>query len=53
MAAARNIPLTFGSDAHAPEEVGMAFGPTAQWVKKLGYTHYCRFENRRPIPTPL
>ena len=48
------VPITFGSDAHAPEEVGMGFNAALQLAKDAGYTHYCGFDaNRRsfhPLP---
>lgn len=53
MAAARRIPLTFGSDAHAPTEVGMDFDRAVKLARELGYTRYCRFERRRRQETAL
>lgn len=35
------VPITFGSDAHAPEEVGMNFTEAIQLARSVGYTH-CR-----------
>ncbi len=40
--------ITIGSDAHKPEDVGVAFDRTAEILKSLGYRHYCIFENRLP-----
>jgi histidinol-phosphatase (PHP family) len=37
MAADLNVPLTFGSDAHAPGEVGMDFTQAIQLAKDSGY----------------
>ena len=41
------VPITFGSDAHAPEEVGMNFADALELARSAGYTSYCRFEQRR------
>lgn len=40
------VPLTFGSDAHSPKEVGMDFEEAIALAKKTGYTHLRRFRNR-------
>lgn len=32
-----NVPLTFGSDAHKPEEVGYMFDKAEETIKKAGY----------------
>jgi len=40
------VPVTFGSDAHAPEEVGMGFKKAIKLAKKVGYTHACVFDSR-------
>jgi histidinol-phosphatase (PHP family) len=41
------VPITFGSDAHAPGEVGMNFAEAVALAKNSGYTHHCRFTQRR------
>ena len=41
------VMITFGSDAHAPSEVGMNFAEAVALAKTAGYTHYCRFTQRR------
>lgn len=46
MAAEMRVPITFGSDAHAPEEVGMAFGQAVALARAAGHTHWCRFTGR-------
>jgi histidinol-phosphatase (PHP family) len=46
MAAQAGVPITFGSDAHAPAEVGMNFAEAVQLAHSAGYTHYCRFTGR-------
>ena len=42
----KNVPITFGSDAHAPEEVGMAFPEAVSLAKSVGYLKTLRFQNR-------
>ena len=45
MAQAR-IPITFGSDAHAPGEVGLNFAEAVHAAKQAGYSNWCRFAGR-------
>ena len=47
------VPLTFGSDAHAPGEVGMDFGHAIELARGAGYRHWRRFTGRRPEDLPL
>jgi histidinol-phosphatase (PHP family) len=47
LAAARGVALTFGSDAHAPGEVGMNFVEAVALARAVGFTHACRFTARR------
>ncbi len=47
VAAQNGIAITFGSDAHAPEEVGMNFAEAIQLANEFGYAHSCRFTRRR------
>jgi histidinol-phosphatase (PHP family) len=47
LAAERKVPITFGSDAHAPGEVGMAFGEAVALARSVGCRHYRRFSRRR------
>jgi histidinol-phosphatase (PHP family) len=47
MAAQLGVPITFGSDAHAPNEVGMNFAEAVQLARSAGYTHYCLFTKRQ------
>lgn len=47
------VPLTFGSDSHAPELVGHAWEETRRDLLALGVTHLHRFEGRRRIPVSL
>jgi histidinol-phosphatase (PHP family) len=41
------VPITFGSDAHAPAEVGLNFAEAVQLARSAGYTHSCRFTQRK------
>jgi histidinol-phosphatase (PHP family) len=43
----KGVPITFGSDAHKPEEVGMNFAEAIQLARETGYRECCRFEKRR------
>ncbi|MGD1085202.1 MAG: histidinol-phosphatase HisJ family protein [Verrucomicrobiota bacterium] len=47
LAAQRKVPITFGSDAHAPGEVGLAFGEAVALARAVGYTTCRRFSRRR------
>ncbi len=47
LAAATGVPITFASDAHAPNEVGMNFAEALQLARSAGYTHCCRFTKRQ------
>jgi len=43
----KGIPITFGSDAHAPAEVGMNFSEAVQLARGVGYQESCRFDQRK------
>jgi histidinol-phosphatase (PHP family) len=43
----KGVPITFGSDAHAPEEVGMNFAEAIQFARSVGYKKSCRFTQRK------
>jgi histidinol-phosphatase (PHP family) len=47
MAAQLGVPITFGSDAHAPAEVGLNFAEAVQLARSAGYTRYSRFTKRQ------
>ncbi len=47
MARAAGVPITFGSDAHAPGEVGMNFPEAISLARSVGYTQRCRFTQRQ------
>lgn len=41
------VPITFGSDSHSVEEVGLNFAEAVQLARAAGYTRCCRFSGRR------
>ena len=47
------IHLTFGSDAHAPSEVGADFDYALRLARETGFTHWCRFKRREKELVPL
>jgi len=47
LAAKEGVPITFASDAHAIGEVGMNFTEAIALARSAGYTHSCRFTQRR------
>jgi histidinol-phosphatase (PHP family) len=47
LAAQRGVRITFGSDAHSVEEVGMNLAEALQMARDAGYTRYCRFTRRQ------
>jgi len=47
LAAKIGVPITFGSDAHAPEEVGMNFNEAVASARDAGYTQWCSFTQRK------
>jgi histidinol-phosphatase (PHP family) len=47
LAQALGVPITFGSDAHAPGEVGADFDLAVALARSVGYTHCLRFTQRR------
>ena len=44
---ARKVPITFGSDAHSPEDVGKDFDKGRELALAAGYTEYVLFRNRK------
>ena len=42
----KGVPITFGSDAHAPEEVGMNFTEAISFAHEVGYKECCQFTKR-------
>ena len=47
LAAQSGVPITFGSDAHAPGEVGANFAEAIALARSASYTHSCRYTQRR------
>jgi len=47
LARGRNVPITFGSDAHAPGEVGLDFAQAVALARSAGYTEVRRFNRRQ------
>jgi histidinol-phosphatase (PHP family) len=47
LALQNGVPITFGSDAHAPEEVGLGFAEAVQLARQAGYAESVRFERRQ------
>ncbi len=43
----KGVRITFGSDAHAPEEVGMNFTEAMQLAREAGHTEGCHFIQRQ------
>lgn len=41
--------ITFGSDAHSPENIGGKFKEAADLVKSIGFRHYTVYKQRKPI----
>jgi len=49
----RGVPITFGSDAHAPQEVGMNFGEAVQLAWSVGYRETSLYSGRRRATLPI
>jgi histidinol-phosphatase (PHP family) len=47
LALKREVPITFGSDAHAPEEVGMNFEEAVELARGVGYRQCLTFAQRK------
>ena len=47
LAAQAGVPVTFGSDAHAPGEVGANFVEALALAKDSGHALTCRFNQRK------
>lgn len=44
-----DIPITFSSDAHAPEQVSLYAKEIVQLAREVGYTQCATFKNRQRI----
>ncbi len=51
--ARHGVPVTLGSDAHQPTEVGSDFDRSLEALRSAGYREITRFERRKPIPVPI
>ncbi len=47
LAFAKGVPITFGSDAHKPEEVGMNFAEAIQLARSVGYKECWQLSQRQ------
>jgi len=47
------VKITFGSDAHAPHEVGMNLKDAVNLARDCGYENCCRFTQRNKTTVPL
>jgi histidinol-phosphatase (PHP family) len=47
-AAEKGVPITFASDAHAPEDVGLNFAEALHLARQAGHVRWCRWTQRRP-----
>jgi histidinol-phosphatase (PHP family) len=47
------IPVTFGSDAHRPDEVGYEFARAVELARDAGYEEYITFSRRERTTVPL
>lgn len=52
-AKAKGVQITFGSDAHRPEDVAANFAEAIILAKECGYESYTTFEARTPLPQRL
>ena len=48
-----NVPLTLGSDAHEPREVGHQFQKAVEMLKKAGYRKISGFAGRKRYDVPI
>ena len=53
MACHYSVPITFGSDAHAPAEVGMNFAEAVALARSVGFRETCRFTRRQHEFIPI
>ena len=43
------IPITFGNDAHSPEQVGLFSSEIHSLAKEVGYTECCYYKEKKQI----
>ncbi|MEX2682904.1 MAG: histidinol-phosphatase HisJ [Candidatus Sigynarchaeota archaeon] len=53
MAIKESIPVTLGSDAHDPAEVGHEFSKAVALARQVGFSSIVSFKKRHPITIPL
>lgn len=53
MAAAMGVQLTFGSDAHAPQEVGLNFAEALDAARRAGFARRLTFTGRKRTSHPI
>ena len=53
MARQLDIPITLGSDAHIPQDVGLNFNKAVALAHECGYDRICRFRQRNRDLVPL
>jgi histidinol-phosphatase (PHP family) len=42
-----SVPITFGSDAHSPEDLGLNLNEASKWARSAGFKEACTFEGRK------
>ena len=47
------VPITLGSDAHAPSETALGYADIVAEARRAGYSRFLRFDARQRIPTAL
>jgi len=47
------VPVTFGSDAHAPHEVAADLASATELMRAAGYTEFVKYEGRQRTAVPL
>lgn len=53
LAFAKGVPITFGSDAHKPEEVGADFATAIDLARSVGYRETRTFQQRKSASVPF
>ncbi len=48
-----DVPVTLGSDAHKPQDVGEGFDAAVALLKSVGYTHITKFTRRKGEAIPI
>lgn len=45
--------ITLGSDAHTKDRLGAGLAKGAALAREIGFTHYCYYQNRKPVEVSL